>query len=278
MKTKKKLIFSLILALALCVGVIFAATLSMSAEDATVTASGTCGAYGDNLTWTLTSDGTLTISGEGRMNEYFPGDTPWYDSASVITSVVVEDGVATIGSNAFYDCTSLTSVTIPDSVTTIGGGVFVTTAYYNDENNWEDGVLYVDNWLIAADKDAVTGDYTIKSDTVGIAKSAFSNCTNLTGITIPGSVMSISESAFFGCSNLTSATIGNGVTEILREAFESCTSLAYVTIPDSVTFISVWSFAGCKSLYRISIPASVTEISWEVFLDCTGLTEIIFEG
>ncbi|MCD8056068.1 MAG: leucine-rich repeat domain-containing protein, partial [Clostridiales bacterium] len=111
MKTKKKLIFSLTLALALCVGVIFAATLSMSAEDATVTDSGTCG---DNLTWTLTSDGTLTISGEGEMYEYEAATSPWDDNTSEITSIVIEDGVISIGDWAFYYCTSLTSVTIPD--------------------------------------------------------------------------------------------------------------------------------------------------------------------
>ncbi|MCD8003253.1 MAG: leucine-rich repeat domain-containing protein, partial [Clostridia bacterium] len=137
MKTKKKLILSLTLALALCVGVIFTATLSMSADDETmITASGTCG---DNLTWTLTSDGTLTISGTGDMYDYYEvyvesgegweseteyGTAPWCDSAGEITSVIIEDGVTSIGEGAFWDCTSLESATISDSVTEIGLGAF----------------------------------------------------------------------------------------------------------------------------------------------------------
>ncbi|MCD8003129.1 MAG: leucine-rich repeat domain-containing protein, partial [Clostridia bacterium] len=161
MKTKKKLIFSLMLALALCVGVIFAATPSVSADAAV---SGTCG---DNLTWTFTSDsnlsnGTLTISGTGEMKSYRSVYAPWSLLCKYITSIVIENGVTSIGDGAFSD-----------------------TAYYNDENNWEDGVLYIDNWLIKADSEVVSGDYTIKSGTVGIAGGAFSECTSLESVTIP---------------------------------------------------------------------------------------------
>ena len=99
--------------------------LPMNAFAADVVSSGTCGAEGDNLTWTLDSEGTLTISGTGAMTDYSYGSkAPWYSSRSSIKSVTIGSGVTTIGNYAFYYCSSLASVTIPDSVTSIGGGAF----------------------------------------------------------------------------------------------------------------------------------------------------------
>ncbi|MCD7853287.1 MAG: leucine-rich repeat protein [Oscillospiraceae bacterium] len=81
--------------------------------------SGTCG---DNLTWTLEDD-VLTISGEGEMEDYDPF-APWYWQCSSITTVVIEDGITSIGNYAFFGFSSLESVTIPDSVTSIGFEAF----------------------------------------------------------------------------------------------------------------------------------------------------------
>ena len=103
-----------------------ASLLPATALAAEVAASGTCGAEGDgsNLTWTLDSEGTLTISGSGDMYDYDFSRAPWYGSRSRVKSAVIADGVTSIGESAFYVCTSLTSVTIPDSVTSIGYKAF----------------------------------------------------------------------------------------------------------------------------------------------------------
>ena len=66
--------------------------------------SGTCGAEGDgsNLTWTLTDDGTLTISGEGAMMlGWTYGNQPWYDCQSGINTIIIADGVTSIGGLCF---------------------------------------------------------------------------------------------------------------------------------------------------------------------------------
>ena len=103
-----------------------ASLLPVTALAADIVDSGTCGAEGDgsNLTWTLDSDGVLTISGSGDMHGYGSSGAPWHGIRSMVKSAVIAEGVTSIGGCAFYDCTSLTSVTIPDSVTSIGGYAF----------------------------------------------------------------------------------------------------------------------------------------------------------
>ena len=77
----------------------------------------------DSLIWTLAADGTMTISGTGTMKNY-SNDSPATQKKDNIKKVVIEDGVTSIGDNAFYDCTGLTSIEIPDSVTSIGDCAF----------------------------------------------------------------------------------------------------------------------------------------------------------
>ena len=119
----KKRLLSFVLAV-----LMIASLLPVTALAADIADSGTCGAEGDgsNLTWTLDSDGVLTISGSGDMHDYgfscAPRGAPWYDSR--VKSAVLADGVTSIGSYAFFYCTSLTSVTIPDSVMSIGYNAF----------------------------------------------------------------------------------------------------------------------------------------------------------
>ena len=190
----------------------------------------------------------------------------------VIPSKIDGYPVTSIGDLAFWKCENLTSITIPDSVTSIGYEAFSETSYYNDDSNWENGVLYIGNHLIAADR---SGSYSIKQGTRTIADYAFSGCESLTSITIPDSVTSIGAFAFAGCYSLTSITIPDSVISIGDYAFCNCVSLKSITIPASVTSIGESAFWECESLASITISDSVTSIGDDAFYGCTKLTSIM---
>jgi hypothetical protein len=116
---------------------------------------------------------------------------------------------------------------------------------------------------------------SIELTSIGVA---FSECTTLTGITIPSNVTSIDVMAFSGCTALTSVTTGNGVTSINAMAFSGCTALTSVTIGNSVTSINAIAFYECTSLTRITIPRNVTSIATGAFYGCTALTSITVDA
>ena len=192
---------------------------------------------------------------------------------SVYRFPTIPDSVTSIGWCVFSGCTSLTSITIPDSVTNIGIEVFDNTAYYNNNSNWNNGVLYIGNHLIEANK-SISGAYNIKNGTKTIAECAFRKCTGLTSVTIPGSVTGIGWGAFDDCTGLKSVTILDGVTNISDDMFSECTDLTSITIPDSVRNIVDGAFFECTGLTSITIPDGVTSIGRSAFKSCTGLKSI----
>ena len=189
-------------------------------------------------------------------------------------SYTIKEGTRIIGERAFSNCSGLTSVTIPNSVTYIGYMAFSGTGIYNNNSNWDNGVLYIDNWLIEANSNVVKGSYTIKEGTRIIGYSAFAYCRGLTSVIIPNSVTSIGAAAFYDCSGLTSVTIPNSVTSIGDDAFSGCRGLTSVTIPNSVTSIGDGAFVNCSGLTSVTIPNSVTSIGDRAFVNCRGLTSI----
>ena len=162
--------------------------------------------------------------------------------------MAIPDSVTSIGSYAFFGCSSLTSVTIGNSVTSIGVETFSNCTSLTS--------------------------VTIGSSVTSIGNRAFSSCASLTSVAIPDSVTSIGGGAFAGCSSLTSVTIPDSVTSIGETAFSHCSALTSVTIPSSVTSIGYSAFSGCDSLTSVAIPNSVTSIGNYAFCDCDSLTKI----
>ncbi len=109
----------------------------------------------------------------------------------------------------------------------------------------------------------------------GIGEMAFSDCVNLTKVTIPNSVDYIEHSAFSHCSGLTSINIPNSVTFIGNWAFYQCSGLESVTIPNSVTSIGDNAFGNCSNMTTLTIGSSVSLIYLWTFAYCSNLTCVI---
>ena len=244
---------------------------ALNAADYTVfaaeTASGTCG---ENLTWTLDDAGTLTISGTGEMRGYY-NYNPWEEHRRSIETVVIEDGITSIGGWAFQNCTGLKSVTIPDSVTSIGGSSFYQCTSLK-KITIPDSVISIYDYAFESCKGLT--EISIPNSVTSIRARAFQYCTGLKSVTIPDSVTEIGSGAFDGCTGLTEITIPDSVTSIGLEVFYRCNSLTEITIPDSVTSIGELAFCGCAALTEIIIPKSVTSIGNAAFCDCTSLTSV----
>ncbi len=212
--------------------------------------SGECGI---GLSWSLDSDGVLTVSGEGEM-EFYDGMTgPWCDDyCDSIETVVIENGVTNINWCAFYECSSLVSVTIPDSITSIGDDAF-------------SGCSSLANISIP---DSVTS----------IGDSAFKGCSSLTSINIPDGITKIGWCTFYDCNSLTSITIPSSVTNIDDWAFCGCTGLTSVIIPDGVTSIGSCAFLSCDNLTNVTIPESVTYIGENAFITDSDLVIYGYTG
>ena len=283
--------------------------------EANITANGYCGDpsvnEGKNVTWTLTGTSpnyTLTISGTGAM-ENFANENyqPWKDYRSSITSVVIENGVTSIGEYAFYSCSRLTTITIPSSVTSIGGWAFKycsnltsVTVYApscglgtNAFDNCASGLkIYVfsdkvDDYKVATnwssyESNIVGFDGSCGDPSVNEGKNvtwAYDNGTlTIIGTGAMADYVSGNPGWYSYMDNISSIVIENGVTSIGDYVFQDCSGLTSVTFASGsqLESIGVNAFYSCSKLTSVTIPASVTSIGYGAFMGCSGLTSVTF--
>ncbi len=223
-----------------------------------------------NVYYTGDIAGWCGIDGLSALMKYSP--SLYIGGKKITDKITIPDSVTSISNAAFEGCTELTSITIPDSVTSIDESAFSNTIWYN---NQPDGMVYAGK-VAYKYKGTMPANMsiTIKDGTLGIGGFAFSNCKELTNVTIPNSVKSICNGAFNNCTGLRSVTIPDRVTSIGEWAFKGCTGLTSITIPDRVTSIAAYAFSGCTGLTSVTIPDSVTSIGKYAFRDCSSLTSI----
>lgn len=222
-------------------------------------------------------------------------------------SITVRDGTRLIADGAFADCAGLSDITLPATVRFVGEDAFFGTPLYSDESRWENGILYIGNVAVAAEKEAVS--LAVREGTRAVADSALEGCTALAEITLPSTLTDIGRDAFLNCRSLTSIALGAAVETVGRAPFVGCDALAkidvdaenrYYTVSDGVLYnkrmtavvrcpqalggrlalaggvtrINSHAFYGCARLGAVSIPGGCVFIGESAFYGCTSLGDI----
>lgn len=222
--------------------------------------SGTCG---DNLTWSLNTAGTLTITGTGAMWNYEwcqDGDTvyssaPW--AGLEITDIALDEGITRIGNCAFLDCrTIFAPLSLPSTLQEIGDAAF--SGCYG---------LY--------------GELYLPESINAIGAYAFQGCEGLTGaLNLPSGISYIGSAVFNGCSGLTGTiSIPKNVQYIGDWAFRDCIGFTgKLVVPSNVVVIDEYAFAGCAGIEQAEIPADLQLIGEGAFEDCASLADVYYAG
>ena len=141
---------------------------------------------------------------------------------------------------------------------------------------------------------------TLSDTLVSLGRYAFSNCTSLSSIKLPGSLKTVEDSSFYNNTALSAVTFGEGIENIGVAAFGYCRKLNGIVLPDSLKIISKDAFGGCSALKDIAlnkglsgieerafesnaiesiiVPDTVVEITDLAFNNCSKLKSITFEG
>lgn len=267
----RKRIISMLLVAVMLISLLPATALAATTE----VASGECG---ENLTWTLDSEGTLTISGTGDMTDYsywynHKTDAPWNVFYDDIKELLIEDGVTTVGSCTFTHCRMLEKVSIPDSIISIGSCAFEKCSNLSKITlppNVESIGAYAFQDCLGLT------EITIPDSVTNIGSWAFSFCTNLNRVVLPKNLTHIENSTFWG-TNITTINLPNNVVSIGECAFADCFNLESIKLSDNLVEIGEFAFQSCK-LQNITLPKNLSIIGSAAFTGCTALRKLYFTG
>ena len=216
----------------------------------TTLASGTCGAEGDgsNITWTLTSDSTLTLSGTGAVADFTESTQPWEAHLYSIRTAVVGEGVTHIGDYFLYSCTSLTSVSLPAGLTSIG-----------------DGFLEICNDITSLD---------LPEGLTSVGNGFLNNCSELTSITLPAGLESVGDEFLYWCENLDSITLPEGLTSVGDGFLSYCIELDSLTLPEGLTSVGDEFLFRCTALTSLTLPEGLASVGNYFLYNCSDLTSL----
>ena len=265
----------------------------------TVVASGNCGTtdHESDVTWELADNGTLTISGTGTgaMADfgwaYQDNKSPFCNNTN-ITSIVIGEGVTSIGNKAFLSCSNLATVSIPSTLATIGDHAFhscsnlttISVAAGNTNFATEDGILYnYDKTTAILCPAKKGGNIALPATVTSLSTSLFNGNTNITSLDLSActNLTTISGSLCYGCTALASVTLPASVTIIDEQAFQGCNHLTTINLSDctELTMIRLQAFNGCALLEGAhTLPNTVTCIGSSAFKNCAALQELTIQS
>lgn len=272
-----KRILSIFLALVLALGALPTAAF---AADETIVASGDDG----SIHWVLDDQGTLTVSGQGRVPNYYSGSgAPWKagDLKAQIKKLVVEEGITYLGQFAFSDCVNLTAVSLPSTLEEIGQQVFQRCSGLLSVDI-PDSVHAIGKWpfegctsLQSAHLPAGIGTHSDVSKRI-LPEGLFNGCTSLAAVNVPDGVTVIGPLAFCNCAALESIDLPNTVTSLGSNAF-SGTGLRSLILPDNITTIGEYALLGNTQLTTLKLPANLETLGNNVLND-SAVTELTIPG
>lgn len=275
----KKRLVSLLLAFSMMLTFLPVGAVTAFAEDP----EWSCGANASNIVTAHfnSASGTLTFSGEGAMENYQTMHfvAPWKEISNQIKKIVIENGVTSIGSNAFYQCSDMqATLDLSDAkaLTSIGNNAFYGCKKLTGSLEIPDSVTEIGAEAFL-DCNNLSGNFELPEGLQSVGNDAFYNCYNLTGgLKLPDRVTSIGTGAFYNCANLDGyLVLSSSLTKIPKIAFNNCVNLKVedkLVIPSSVTVIEDAAFARCSSLTGdLEIPDTVTSIGNNAFYGCSSL-------
>ena len=254
-----------------------------------VVASGSCG---ENIDWALYDDGTLQITGSGAMLDYENGQAPWYSLSETIVSVIIDDGITSVGSAAFMNCSNVTAVNLPYTLESIGEMAFYNCSFTEIDLPQsltflgEDAFLQCSALLSVSIPDGITvlsdafancsslTNVTLPETLTALEAGAFAGCSSLQAINLPRSLQSIGSRAFMDCVGLKTIRIPEGITKIEQDVFSHCSALTDVALPSTLQTICEQAFRNCYAITSIQIPAGVTRIEKNAFNGCSNLVHV----
>ena len=273
-----KRVFTFLLAVIMLLAAI---PLGSIQAQAAIIDSGDWGQDDDNVKWAMDSNGTLTISGKGKMLDCYVISTDtihgtdwfraWDRHMQDITSVVIKEGITYIGDESFSGAANLRSVTIADSVETIGMRAFSNCDSLT-KITFGKG-LKKTNIEVFSYCDGLT-EFKFPNQTIEYGNGLFLGCSNLKSVTTSNKVTKIPDSTFKKCTKLETVNLSSSITNIHSEAFALCTNLKSITIPEGVNKIHSHAFADCINLESISLPNSLTAMGNDVFGYCPSLKTV----
>ena len=268
-----KKITSLIIVLAMLVTTLFC--FNVTSAFAAKPTSGTCG---NNVKWNLnTTTGVLTLTGKGATKDYgetaLKGIAPWNESRELIKSIVVGEGITSLGQLLFNKCTVAESVSLPSTLTKMSDTKVAKYGTFRECTSLKTVTMPANLEMIGPycflDCTALT-TVILNDKLTSIGTYAFNGCTALKSIKFPDSLTSIGLSSFEGCTDLTTVTYGMGMTETGNMAFRNA-SVSKINFSSTITEISPWGFFGCNFV-KLEIPETVINIRG--FANCTALQEV----
>lgn len=221
---------------------------------------------GSVMTYTITNDGVLTISGS-----LCHGIRVTMKTTVPFRHLVIAEGVTFIGSKNFSDMEQLEELTLSSSIESIGDDAF--NGCGNLSNfHFSDGLKTIGERAFAHCGNLKRLRLPGTLNQVG--KDSFYKCSSLSKVSLPRSLKAIGDGMFAHCTSLTEIKIPGGVETIRSSAFYCCEKLKTVSLPRGLKIIGDSAFRCCSVLETISIPPSVEAIGSSAFMSCDKLLDV----